>query len=749
MVGSLLKWIFPRRLMRSVKWVPLILLITLISLLAYSFADLRWRVQSPPLFSIAIVAALLAVLINKTRWHVAWGLFYSLLLAVAFAFQLVGNVMPLQNISSFDFWLEHSNWQIFLFFQRLSEWQQVLFSNRVVQDEGFYSFIFILSVWMISFWLVLIFLRIKNAWLALLPLLFQVAWNTYTYQSNILLLSTTLIAALCLVATGFFQNNQFHWEQHQIDFPSDLWIEWVSSVLVVSLLVVAVANVAPTVTTPEGWQKISDWIDDIRTARQSTEGQQNIEIPSDPSAAIPDSQIQTRILQPPDVTLVGAPLIQDEGAAMWVRTNDSTPHHWRAAIYTSYTGRGWVEAEYDPVPIDALPLTAVPAGRKTLDQTFILEKNFGTRLFAASDPIELLSDDPALFKTSPDGSIVLFGDVKEYSIRSWVPDVSEENLRNSHRVLPPEIARIYLQLPDSLPKRVRTLAERLVQDQTNPFDIAVLVQNYLRESVPYNLLTPPPAEDQDVVDYFLFEASSGFCSYYASAMVVILRTQSIPARIVTGFASGDYQIERGYFYVPAKAPHAWVEVYFPGYGWIPFEPTPSQLTPDYSQQTVVSPPIPRMLTYRQAQRWTFILQTILAIIIGLIALFIGRRVWIFSKKYRQLKKDKLHPAVRVYRQLRYQLADSGIPLSTSQTPHEFLLAADQFLCGLSSLSTVLKTSTSLYEKTIYSPMPPEREEMDMLKNQLRFSMLDRLQLWSVHKRKQLTNRLFRRKNRTH
>ncbi len=92
-------------------------------------------------------------------------------------------------------------------------------------------------------------------------------------------------------------------------------------------------------------------------------------------------------------------------------------------------------------------------------------------------------------------------------------------------------------------------------------------------------------------------------------MVVILRIQNIPARIVTGFASGDYQLEKGYFYVPAKSPHAWVEVYFPGYGGFPFEPTPSQVTPDYSQQTEVLPSIPRILSYRQAQRWVTIYQS--------------------------------------------------------------------------------------------------------------------------------------------
>ncbi len=638
MVKPLLKWLFRRRFLRSIKWMPLTLVVILILLLVTSFPDLRWRIQAPPLFLIAFSAAILAVLINKTRWHIVWGLLYSLVLGIAFDIQLIGGILPPRNLSGFENWLQFSNWQIFLFFERLAGWVRVLISNSFVQDERFFSFIFILSIWLITFWLVIIYLRKNNVWLSLIPLLVQVALNFHNNYSSVFFFSTTLVAALCLVAAHFFQDNQFEWEKHQVDFPYDLWMEWVTSAVVVSLLVVAVANFAPTVTTPEGWQKISDWVDDIRRARQSTGGQQLIESSGAPSAANPDNQSQTRILQPPDVTLVGAPLIQDEGTAMWVRVSDSTPRHWRAAIYTSYTGRGWEEAKVAEIPETALASAEVPVGRKALIQEFILEQDFGTRLFAASDPVEPRSEGLYLYKTDPDGSTVLLGDVNDYSVLSWVPAVSEADLRWAVGEIPPDISGTYLQLPDTLPDRVRTLAEKLVQDQTNPFDITIMVQNYLRESVPYNLVTPLPAPDQDVVDYFLFEAPSGFCSYYASAMVVILRIQNIPARIVTGFASGDYQLEKGYFYVPAKSPHAWVEVYFPGYGWIPFEPTPSQVTPDYSQQTEVLPSIPRILSYRQAQRWVTIYRIGLAVAIGLIVWFLGRWIWHFRKKYRLLKK---------------------------------------------------------------------------------------------------------------
>jgi transglutaminase-like putative cysteine protease len=77
------------------------------------------------------------------------------------------------------------------------------------------------------------------------------------------------------------------------------------------------------------------------------------------------------------------------------------------------------------------------------------------------------------------------------------------------------------------------------------------------------------------VDYFLFESREGYCTYYASAMVVLLRLNGIPARIAAGFAQGDYDPTLGAYRVSESDAHSWVEAYFPPYGWVEFEPTAS------------------------------------------------------------------------------------------------------------------------------------------------------------------------------
>jgi hypothetical protein len=102
----------------------------------------------------------------------------------------------------------------------------------------------------------------------------------------------------------------------------------------------------------------------------------------------------------------------------------------------------------------------------------------------------------------------------------------------------------------------------------------VLLRDYLRDTYPYDFFPPAQAPNTDAVDQFLFVDRRGVCEQYASALVVMLRALGIPARLAAGYGSGDYNSITGYYEVRANDAHAWVEVYFPGYGWIPFDPTP-------------------------------------------------------------------------------------------------------------------------------------------------------------------------------
>src|SRR5207245_323732 len=135
----------------------------------------------------------------------------------------------------------------------------------------------------------------------------------------------------------------------------------------------------------------------------------------------------------------------------------------------------------------------------------------------------------------------------------------------------------YLQLPSTLPQRVKDLAHKVLDNIPNTYDRAEALETYLRsppfQYSPQVKATPP---GRDPVDYFLFDLKQDFCECFASAMVIMLREEGVPARLVEGFTTGTYDAASGEYVVKEQDAHAWVEVYFPQYGWIEFEPTPSQ-----------------------------------------------------------------------------------------------------------------------------------------------------------------------------
>jgi protein-glutamine gamma-glutamyltransferase len=156
---------------------------------------------------------------------------------------------------------------------------------------------------------------------------------------------------------------------------------------------------------------------------------------------------------------------------------------------------------------------------------------------------------------------------------SRLPAVNATKLRASASEYPDEIRALYLQLP-SLDARIPDLSRGVTARARTPYDKAVAIEAYLRSRYTYTLnLTGKPGDDP--LAHFLFETRAGHCEYFASAMTIMLRTQGVAAREVNGFLPGEFNDLAGDYIVRASDAHSWVEVYFPGSGWITFDPTPS------------------------------------------------------------------------------------------------------------------------------------------------------------------------------
>ncbi len=162
---------------------------------------------------------------------------------------------------------------------------------------------------------------------------------------------------------------------------------------------------------------------------------------------------------------------------------------------------------------------------------------------------------------------------QSYQITSSVSYATPRDLRRAGTEYPTWVLTRYTQLPPEVPQRVRNLAVQITGNARNPYDKVKAIETYLG-AFTYTLEVDPPPYNVDGVDHFLFTLRRGYSEYFASSTVVLARSVGIPARLATGYTAGDRQGDLDLYSVKDSHSHAWVEAFFPGYGWIPFEPTP-------------------------------------------------------------------------------------------------------------------------------------------------------------------------------
>ena len=270
---------------------------------------------------------------------------------------------------------------------------------------------------------------------------------------------------------------------------------------------------------------------------------------------------------------------------MKVRSEEAVPY--RGVLFDEYNGKGWEISTGD----DAEKLTSssprfdLYAARKTeplqgptrqVAQIYHVEKDSSNVIFGAYYP-ETVFLPTSSIEADPYASLrapYALPEGSTYSVISQVPNASPEELRSAGTQYPRDVADRYTRLPSEGLGRTRELARELTSQTTNPYDAVATISSHLRNEYPYDLSIPPQREEMDAVEYFLFEERRGYCEQFASSLAVMARSLGIPARVATGYVPGEYNPFTGLHEVRASDAHAWVEVYFPGYGWSTFDPTP-------------------------------------------------------------------------------------------------------------------------------------------------------------------------------
>ncbi|MEK7831493.1 MAG: DUF3488 and transglutaminase-like domain-containing protein, partial [Acidobacteriota bacterium] len=253
---------------------------------------------------------------------------------------------------------------------------------------------------------------------------------------------------------------------------------------------------------------------------------------------------------------------------------------WRGVTLDHYDGQSWNNSGPDALPIrrygESFRLDEPDYRHGFTEQQFFMEPLELRNIFAAPRPV-LVTGVPDLLRDLGDGLWTEAYRLNKlnYSVYSDTSIPTDEVIAaDNSREYPRNVTQRYLQLPENHDPRIDQLAAQLTENAKTPFETARRIEHYLRTQFDYTL-DLQRVEDGDPVADFLFNTRAGHCEYFASAMVLMLRARRIPARLVNGFQTGEYNPTADVFTVRQSDAHSWVEAYFPQSKWVAFDPTPA------------------------------------------------------------------------------------------------------------------------------------------------------------------------------
>jgi protein-glutamine gamma-glutamyltransferase len=267
--------------------------------------------------------------------------------------------------------------------------------------------------------------------------------------------------------------------------------------------------------------------------------------------------------------------------------------YWRGITLGTFDGSAWSSPREQfilprqPDTSFALPrnspvarsYSASSLGREKIIRYRALMEPIGTQVFFLAPWAQSLRGDYRLVAGDSGGAVYNLDPrhaISRYEASSNIATPTAAELRAAGRDYPETVAEPYLRLP-ALDPRIAQLAEQITGSAANDYDRAQAIEHHLRTHFSYTLELPE-TRVKDPIANFLFVRKQGHCEYFASSMAVMLRMLGIPSRVVNGFHGDEFNDVSGSYIIRAKNAHSWVEVYFPGYGWQTFDPTPAAST---------------------------------------------------------------------------------------------------------------------------------------------------------------------------
>lgn len=421
--------------------------------------------------------------------------------------------------------------------------------------------------------------------------------------------------------------------------------------------------------------------------------------------------------------------------------------YWKIETKNTYTSKGWEQRSTNETQDVFSPgMEMTQSNQSNEDEVSVAELEMSEKypflIYPYGMTMVSASDDVLFVRLNATGQYRTKIGESESSLDSYgmqfvEHDFSLKELRDTRMdsIVPSEFPE-FLQLPEELPERVKSLAETITEENDSVYDKAKSIERYFsKNGFVYNQSDiATPTKDEDYVDQFLFDTKRGYCDNFSTSMVVMLRSIGIPARWVKGFAPGETgrnaDGDRVYQITNNEA-HSWVEAYMPGIGWMPFEPTigfGGPATIDYDIELDLSDPeIPEKKEQEKPEKqekektkdskedfsvvdmfggvgkW-FKSNALVLLIVAAVVLFISwklyaaRRKWLpklLVPAYRSGKQDWDNYSKR-YMSLLKQLDRFGMKRKNNETLTTYADKVDAYFGG-----NLMKQLTNAYEEGLY------------------------------------------------
>lgn len=713
------------------------LLALMLVALATSLRAADWAAGMNLLTPVVLAGFVLGMALSYARWSGLFPVLQSLIVGAAVVLYFVGQSPEIP--AGLD-----SAGRIMFIGSNLLSWVVLLFGDEPARSNLVFLLQLAFLLWWLGYLSAWAVFREGRVWRAIIPIGLVLMVNTYFGPPDLgIYFVIFVVSALLLAVRSFLAEKEIVWRVERVRYANDIQRDFLRDGFLFALVVVGLALFLPNAASGDA---MSAALEPLRGPWRDVQQEWGRLFSSlnYQGAAVGEPMFG-------DTLTLGGP--RDLGDQVIMDVNSASGRYWRAVAYDTFTGRRWLNSSTATQDIDGGIHVFTPnfQARQEVTQTITIRAPTGNVLMAAGQPVrvslkataDLSVIEPAPGDRPPVAEIVMLhrrdatlrpGD--QYLAVSELSSATVEDLQEAGADYPAWVTENYLDLPADLAPQVAELARQVTAGATNPYDQVAAIEQFLR-GFPYNDQIEAPPPGVNAVNYFLFDVQEGYCDYYASSLAMMARTLGIPARVAAGYSQGDYVPEEGVYRVREFHGHSWPEVFFPGYGWIEFEPTAAEQEivrvhrDDASAAAVPPEPTPNLLDEEMVgpeQQQEFGASSTLDTAglaagssvrslwwLGLVALALLAALLIWRRRRPATAQARqrvlLDPqfTANLYGWLMVWGQRLRLSLAPSQTPNEQAAALGS---AVPEGRAAIQSITDLYVEDLYSPRTPDQRKSE-------------------------------------